>query len=110
MAAASEVSLNSEIIVEDSDGSTLRNISGITMEKRICIGVRPMASPLRAGPLGTRRSPARNTSREVGAGIDREACATKLDILSSRRPRLRQGEIGEEHQHEDRQVADACVT
>ena len=62
MTAASEVSLNSEMIVDDSEGSTLRSISGAMMVARICVGVRPIASPASVRPRGIDSSPARNTS------------------------------------------------
>ncbi|MNL83320.1 hypothetical protein D3C87_2109340 [compost metagenome] len=62
MAAASDVSLNSEMTVDESDGSTLRSMSGMMMDVRICIGVRPIASPASGSPLGMDSKPPRKTS------------------------------------------------
>ena len=45
--------------VEESDGSTLRSISGVMIETRICIGVSPIARPASPSPFGMESRPAR---------------------------------------------------
>ena len=83
IAAARDVSLKSEMIVEDNDGSTLRNINGAMMELRICA----------------------EYFRQISSGIQGKHQNETLQLVEAE-AHLRQREVGEKHQDEDRQVAD----
>ena len=62
IAAAMDVSLNKEMNVLPSAGSTLRTITGVTTWSAMPKRVRPIALPASTSPFGTEISPARNTS------------------------------------------------
>ena len=62
IAAASEVSLNSEMKVEPSAGSALRSMIGKRTSRATCRRVRPMERPASVRPAGMPMRLARNTS------------------------------------------------
>jgi hypothetical protein len=62
MAAASEVSLNSEMKLLASAGKALRIMIGMMIHTLVCHSVSPIASPASRWPRGNASSAPRNTS------------------------------------------------